>query len=685
MDDLVRDGVVKFTVALSDASKRTNLTQADKDFLRALTTGAGGSGCGSLLSTQTGQYFDASNGRELLFVLSSLPGPRPPDQPPVPVCPTDPCPEGLSQFRLVDGLGRFIITADTGRDGVEVVLVDPNRGEVRLRPGDPIKVGHSGARITQWWISPRQVVIEGVLPAADAAWQGLWHLAFVHPPAERLGSADHTVQLIADLAPELVGHPQLTRGESTAVMYRLVRRDGGGSATGPLLGAAHLTASVTDSSGQAGPPVTPSGPDDQGTYTAKVQAPDTTAPTADFDVRVDFDESTEIAPVVQSFPLRVRLPKSYPLVSPDRLELGSISGQGGSTSGTLTITGSKTSGGCAWITPPETHAPAAAGKVAFSVDDVASRASCLKVKPGESRQLRVTFVTARRADGSVQSDLPVHLRSDAAAKDETTTVPVAFEVYPTDTRTTILRLVLLMLAGALLPLLILHVLNLIDARFPPEHRVKYLAQDVTYLPGPRFVTADDEAPVTEFGKFAWLSLETGSRKRSLNVDVLDLHTVASASWTDRRFLRLFAGPYGVVTSGDLLILAGSSVPLKELRDGMAHEVPLGLAGTWVFVVEKIHYEDREAATPSQGITKVDGRLVLLIAADGDIDQGERLERDSLAVLATYQWPDGEQASGEPESPSRLDRLRARVPRRTEEETSGKSWLDDGNDSTERER
>lgn len=668
MDDLVRDGVLKFTVALSDDSKNTKLTPADKDFLRALTTGGkGGRECGSLLSPRTGQYFDASSGSELLFELSSIPDPGP-GPTPGPLCPEDPCPEGLSELPLVDGLGRFVITADTGRDDVEVVLVDPNRGEVRLRQGDPIRLEHSGARITQWWVTPRQVVIEGVLPADDPGWHGTWHLAFVRPPNQPSGSADHNVQLIADLVPELVARPQLTRGERTPVTFRLVRRGSQAPAANPLIAMANVTASITDSSGQTGPPVTPSGPDDQGTYTAEIEAPDATATTADFDVRVTFEESSGIAPIVQSFPLDVRLPEGYPLVSPDRLELPSITGEG-STSGTLRITGSETSGGCVWITEPKTDAPQDAGVVGFDVDPPANTPeSCLAVKPGEAKTLRVTFTPASKADGSVQSVLPVHARSDDAQKDELTTVPVSYELYPRDIIDTFWRTVALLAVGTLLPLVILHVLNLFYARFPPEHRVKYLAQDVSYVPGRSFETSDGNPPDTGFGRFEWLSLETGSRKRALSVDVLDLRAVASGSWTDRR-IRLFRGPYGVVTAKERTIIAGGSAPLKELRGGRAHEVPLGLAGTWIFVIDEIHRDDDLPV-------KVDGRVVLLIAADGDIDQGADLERRASAALASHSWPAPEQQPDEPAPPSRIDRLRERMRWRSRKEPAGTGWTDD---------
>lgn len=248
MDRIVDDRIVTFTVALS-GSKR--FTAVERDFLRALTTGAAGDRtCGTRLSPATGQFVDVRQARSLAQVFSNLTSaPKPIDTPPV--CPTRPCPKGIRDFTAVPGLRGFELVASMPRRGVALVLTDPAGGTTTLASADEAGVTTSGASIHQRWIRSRALDLQGRFDQRSEAWQGRWQLAFVEPSGRSVPPASYTVRLQPDLQPAVLDSPRLAAGDVTEIPVEIVDGSGERVDEGALVSSMSLTASVVGPDGDS--------------------------------------------------------------------------------------------------------------------------------------------------------------------------------------------------------------------------------------------------------------------------------------------------------------------------------------------------------------------------------------------------------------------------------------------------
>ncbi|HMI82073.1 MAG TPA: hypothetical protein VK480_09830 [Solirubrobacterales bacterium] len=685
MDRLQSDGVIRFTVALS-----TDLSAADAAFLDAATTGSGGDGqrCGAHLSPLSGEYLSASNGDRLFFAFASLGGATVPVHA-KPICPKLSCVRGVTSFTTVPGLSRFLIKASGGAQRSKtprtlyLQLDGPDGQSVTLKPDGPVTFSLAGATITQRWVSSRAVEVQGDLAPGGRDWLGHWSYAFVDPaasPGAPGGRGYSAVQLFADLEPAPQGSPVLIRGSPTKLGFEL--RQGSNPdqpvTAGALVRSAHLFATIDDPISGSSTRVPVTGPDSDGTFSAKVAIPSTsTAGFVYLGLTASFSTpgGTPIAPQYRSFDVPVRFPpgQGFPTISPSTLDLPSLHGVG-ETEGILTVKASSVASGCVWLGPAEVeNAPSGAGKVVATVTPEAGSADrCISLGKGEERRFTVRLKPSSEARGTVTASIPVHLRSDLVETEHVVSVPVAFAMARAPGVGTVALTVVLILLGVLLPLLLLHLLNGFGAWFAAPNRLRAIRLPVEMAHGGPLRRRDEGS---EIGRGESLHVQGERRVRELEVGGLEFETVASGSVKDRTF-ELFRGPYGIVRSKGRKLIAGAKQPLRSWRDGTAHQVPLGLAGTWIFRFDALRPAEsgrEEAAVTAPGAARqegnffapseppvvessarpkprearIEGELVLLISDGPPLDQGERLFEQAEEGLKAVDslW---EEARPEPE-------------------------------------
>jgi len=186
-----------------------------------------------------------------------------------------------------------------------------------------------------------------------------------------------------------------------------------------------------------------------------------------FRLQVTTGTGLVLAPAVRSVTLPV-IVGGYPSVSLASARLGAVDNTG-STTALVNITGDDRVAGCVWLEGFDTNAPAAAGKVAVTVDPPATnRQDCLPVAAGATGQLRVKVDPAGTANGTLKGSLRL------AATSQTETEPL---IRTLDYSSPLTRpvsqakrfglLALLVALGVGLPILFAYLSGWRSARFQP--------------------------------------------------------------------------------------------------------------------------------------------------------------------------------------------------------------------------
>jgi hypothetical protein len=680
MDDLRSDGVVKFTVALASR----DLRPPDDAFLDALTTGgAGGTACGSTLAPTTGLYLRAEDSSQLFFTFTEV------------VTGPTYLVKGSRSFTLPNGLRRFVISATVPDAGTTVELKGPTGGSLTLSPRGPGRVALSGARLTQHWVSPTAFEVQGDLPAGDAAWRGRWSLDFSATANDPAAQAYSAVQLYSAVQPTLE-RKTLARGGRTDLRVALVGADGTAAARSSVADGAVVTGTWTDPANGASRPLeiesTPAG------LRARADIPErVSSPFAYVTLTARFPQvdGVSVLPEQRSFRLLVRIPEhqGFPEVTPSELALPSLVGQG-AAHGTITVTGNAAGAGCAWIPSQTVNGPDNT-PIAMTADPHSDHQDgCVRLRPGQQRTFHITFDATHTKTGTVNTEVPVLLTSSVTPGTRTVRVQAGFEmVPPLNVTTQIWIAVLLTVLGALLPILLLMAINRHNARFTAPERLRALSQPVVVEPlhtlHPQGGGSDGGEPAklrSGYLDHEFVGNDDEAREtRHLDLDGVALQAVTGLGIRDR-LVRLFRGPYGVARDGTNRVVAGGAQPMGHVAGSPAHEVPVALPGTWIFVrnddvdawseptngngssrrddfTDLLDPDDDDASPRS----KVSGRLITLIAHDGPIDQGERLLADATRSLTIMDWsePPPEQPQEEQDTPRRL---LGRLGRRPRDET-----------------
>jgi len=333
---------------------------------------------------------------------------------------------------------------------------------------------------------------------------------------------------------------------------------------------------------------------------------------------------------VTDITLNLHVPFAYPQVSPSSLSIRWVQGTAPVTR-TLTLTGPSTGGGagCVWLDSAKVF-PLKGGPMSTKVTPASSKANCIHVGVHARKKVVVTIAPGSAATGWGKGNLTFALVPNNGERPLVTKLPVAFDVVSApNVARAITVFVGLLLAGILLPIGLLALLNWIGARFQPPQLIRYLVADVTVDPSGEVAADDtgrplDASPAAFVGAEHVLINEAAIRgERAFSVDRFTFATRTLGARGERH-LSLLRGPYGVVSAGGRRVVAGSDPRVVESFDGAGtHEVPLGLAGTWVFLPE-IQAEDIDDWDPSGQRSKAPvlrGRLLVLVPSE-QTDVGE---------------------------------------------------------------
>lgn len=640
-DDMVRDGIVTLTVALS-----TNLEPTDRAFLQALTIGqSDNSRCGTLLTPATGEFLDVRDASRLFFAFGGiLDGAAAPIQQ-VPVCPGRPCTAGRTTIRTIPGIRRFVIRAVTGSEDVDVHLVPPRGPTVVLRAGVDDSAQVAGASITARWASAQALEITADLTSSDPSWVGPWAITYVRPsgtPATGLLSVLFSADMDVTVNPT-----RLLIGQSTPVEIHAVSGNGAPLDAPRLLDQAAVT--LTLSAGQGTPsadlPATGSLAAG-GSVTTGVELASTYSDTsATLDVRVAFGAPTgvPVVPVSRAFRLAAELPadQGFPKVEPGEIHLPSIEGTGATTAD-LTVTASPSTGGCVRLGAFGVDAPPGAQGIAVAVTpNNATSATCLRLAPGKSQTIGLRFAPRHSSTGRATVRIPVIVSSELVQGERTIAIEATTELTPTpDVAKRLSIVALLTILGLVVPLGLIHAFNVIGAKFIKAHRLRSTLTPVVVDTRAMTVQTPVGEPVA--APYEGSSSVSPANDRRFAIGPFDFRTVASVSFRDRVW-RLLRGSCGVVDAVGGPLLGGNPYPpLPRFGRGGRYEAPLALPGTWLFRPQRIDQSAGrdayfEATDTAPRTFVVQGDLLLLITDGGSIDQGSELLAAATGALLDQDW------------------------------------------------
>lgn len=659
-----QDGIVLLTVALAaktGVDKAERLEGERKAFLKSLSTGVD---CGDVPGG-IGDFVEAGTGSRLFFRFNdSLTG-KNSKLTPLQPCRGEGCIEGGNPFEAIEGEKGFELLADIGNGGSGIRFVTPSGKKIEIDSNDSEEVKGEGVTLEPLWISDSVVQVNATFDRDSDAWVGGWNVGLVGSSHGAL----HSLTFSADLTPVLETPAVLERGDVTPVRFRLDDADGEELEANPVTRMIEAKGQLSSPGLSGYKDLEVRGPSDRLELETQAEIPvDNSSGVGEIGLTLNFDspDGHQVEPIYQPFSFDVRLPESlgYPSVEPAELDLGAITGVG-KTTGEVTFTGTA-GNGCVWLKSADSDAPGGAGEIKVTtVPQAAAKSSCIPLKKGQSRKMTVTIAPAKEADGTVDVDLNFGLVSSIeSGKDQTSTVHASFPIATepnTAARAGIFAL--LLLAGAALPILLLHLLNRSGAKFSAPQSVQYLRQPIRLNLADGTVSGDgpDGAVSTDYDEFHPIS-SSGSEEKVRGIDsfqgTLRFRSVASGS-RDPKLFTFVNGPVGMVRRIDGgKLVAGASGPLKDWDFNTWQEVPLELPGTWIFEIRDVRREDTLGEGAGRGdVAEIIGDLTLLIRFGGSIEQGSILFASAERALADKDW----------------DSLAAPVPAEEKKPRTGGSW------------
>jgi hypothetical protein len=468
-EQLRDDGVVTLTAALA-----TTIAPRDEQFLEALSTGRAGTvRCPGDANPRFGAYLPAEDVDELVPVFNgiveavgggTIGGPESVEG----VCVGEPCDAGRHEFELSPALAGFGALLEVREAGISVLVEGPDGTDetADIEPDVDGDTELAGSDLEWEWIDEDTVRLTGELPAdARDEWAGDWALTFLADREPATATPPRaTLTYFTGLLPQIVGEPELVRGEISTVVIDIV--DVSGEVVDPAdLGAdVTLDATITDPATGASEPaqVTGSG----GSYEVQVESVGTGSTVAlEASVNTTLQNGRVLAPQSDVFDLPVRAAALFPLLSPARLQLESVRGTG-ETTAELTITGGADAGGCVWFeTPVDVRsAPVSAISAQFVPSSTSNR--CLDVEAGKSRTVVVRFKNSESGEGVVRGTITATLLSRETREEESFEIPFSFDLAPPINEAERFGLFLaILLPGVLAPIAFLALSNRRLARF----------------------------------------------------------------------------------------------------------------------------------------------------------------------------------------------------------------------------
>lgn len=606
-DQLRADEVTILTVALSgDVSRRAQLP------LAAATTGtADDYTCGTVGERATGAYLPAEGVDVLVArfneVGTRLAGGNPyPGSDQVEMCGPDPCDEGSRSFELDEGLRRAQVLALPPAAGATVRFESPS-GEV-LEVTEPGSTTIGTTPVTVRALADRGLSIDLDRPEDGAGWTGQWRVSLLDPSGEQEGEpATLQIFVFTDLAIGLGEVEPLVRGADSAVTASL-------TAPEDVDVAALVTASkvelrtfdsitgATTSTPLTGPPAGP--------YEGTLAIPaDLTSNALEVTVVAELTTSSSATLTSRSAPreLLVARPGGSIQILPPSLKLPSLTGEG-STSTAVILQGGEQPG-CVWFEEPTVvSAPDGAAPLTFTIDGepLPGEAACIAVPPKVATTVTLEVSPEGRASGAVRGTLRIFEKVEGAADATATDVEFRFDLaLGVDETRRLLLAIALLIAGLVLPMALLLVINALTARFQTLDVVRGAALPVQLSPGT-------------------ISRTDGAYPRALVLRDGDFESLEGLG-TTRRFTFggvVFSAKASRNPFGATIALAAPEGGAEKLKGNAGSRVELdpGLAGSWVFLLDA-------AKTRRAPRSDAHGLLIAFIAEGDATTQIQKLSED----------------------------------------------------------
>lgn len=665
--DQLRENQIKILAVVLDQE----LTTQAREFMQSATENVPPSACGRHGAPDSGLYLPAAQGTQLLFLFSSLF-----DTPAaLRFCPAPG--QASCKFTTIPGLSSFSLEISTPASADKVVLRGPSGSVAQLSPSGPYATTVSGAKVTAEWFSPQAVEVDGQLPDSTKDWVGRWSFAFANPTNGPGGSGTYTLRLRADLFPSLFGSALATVGKAATVTLGFTDSLGQRVQNSPLLNGATLQAKLVDLDTNSQLPLTvsPAGTG-QWTTTFTPIARGGGVPHLALALNSLLVPSAGVTVTTEprQTPLTISPPPSYPRVAQSELLLPSVRGLG-STRGTVTINGPDRGSGCVWLSASAVGLPQRADIGKLSVTPAPSSPSaCMHVQSGQKRTITVVAKPRVSGTGRATGALTFHL-IDSAGGQLRSAVQVSFDMQPApNVGRAIVIFVLLLAFGIAIPLGLLFLLNWFGARFARPQLLRYVARDVELSDEGLTALGGDPLDVSA-AEFKLVANERRvEAKRTFELDDGRFRFTGRAvrrrgeRRQGERIPSLLLGPYGVVETHSGLAVAGArGARLDHFRSAGTHEVPLSLAGTWIFDPDRAQVTgpdplselQLEGDPPPQPLR---GRLLMFVPSDVPQDGSEVL----LEAERHLQEQEGElkeQLCSRPSGGSRPPRLLERLKRR----------------------
>jgi hypothetical protein len=372
-------------------------------------------------------------------------------------------------------------------------------------------------------------------------------------------------------------------------------------------------------------------------------------------LRLEVVAQTGIAlqPRLRTYAVSVQPPVTYPSLGPAELRLTNVSDLTGEAVGTIMVTGGAESSGCIWFEGANVQRlPRNADGVTTTFDPPATTPTdCIAVGAGEQQEVELRVAVDRVASGGVQGRVEARLVSDAAPAVLNAELPFAFDMHrPVDQVRRAGLFAALLLAGLLLPLVVLWLLNWWGARFEPLNRLRTATVPVHVAPDGRLSRVVDgrDQPLTFVSEDFHSTPGPSEAARQASVEGL--------TFSSKVPLFPFRAAHGVVASGSSHV-AGSDGTMGR-GNPVRGKIPFSLARQWVLILDS--FETSEDADPDVRATL---RVFLPEGAvrpqiPGLVDELARAVPPAAQHLAREadrrspaRPPEPSEASDEPPSPS----------------------------------
>lgn len=385
------------TVALNSQGA---LDAADETFLRGLSTGEGA--CGGALPPDHGAYIPVTAAGDLVFELGTITAEERAQKPYV---------DGKSTvtFPLFAFVSKASILADAGvvDGGVAITMTGPDGQSTTPVLGES-EFTIAGAKVKTKTVSDRVVSFDVANPTSGLA--GDWNVVFqannpAAVPAEAFAQAG--INVTVDLKLEwLDAVDRANIGDELPVRLQVLGANGQ-----PVQGDLPQPDVVVTWSGASAPLKQAPLAD----FVSGTTIPLTAPPLSPGDGNLGFQlrlrppvtgagKAADLTSEVSSYPLQVRPPGQYPVVSARALQFGpeglpgeTISGDGQAV-GTIPVQGP----GCIWLDESATTVLASPqGMESFALaSESNSKETCLALADGEARELPVTLTPATAGTGA---------------------------------------------------------------------------------------------------------------------------------------------------------------------------------------------------------------------------------------------------------------------------------------------